>query len=1053
MPQLSSPLSPQNGSIWQLYYNAHAIGAPSEEYAPVCLARPSWATGVDGRDSYTLMPANSNQCEEGFTRIPSRADCVTAVSVINTNDPLFSGMHLSLTSPPIEAGSASTPKGCYLDTSTKEAHFNGHATGAPASGLAPICRRRKTWTCGQGGPSQAPGHNYALMDLAVNTCAPGYSPLDENGCSLAYQCGGAKEFGASNPCPGGSTCPGNLFKRITSGSMPKGCYHWSSSSPSNFGRVYYNNHATGGSHVAETQLVCRETPSWEGGGATFVQQRFNSATRLPTRSNNVWSSGCDLPGHVPIVSKAECQLAARHAVPTRGLAGPSGFGGDTPGGVAAARPHGCYLWDDRDYQRVGTAGGGSLYFNSNSNGVAHHANAAPICKRISTGVSRVLLPALNDGAFLALANSGIRSAVPPSIPHPYTDLANGGLSAAVTFGVDSVCDFDVNMALSSVGVTNLRGTTLTGVDNLDFHRTSTAYTVMLGANFAAAGITLRGNVRLRSSTCMFLPDIDVSGTFELTMGITAAASITATLELDQASQCLSARVTKLLVSDLRATVANNNAYTLTLNGIPNLFTRAVTPSVGRMSNAITSAVQAQASTSLALLAPTLSANCFLDVAHLALTELPPLDPFITSGIIGPSGFQCPTEYQMGFAEARWPRLGTAQSDTCPTFRIEPCLNSAQTAIREQMLEMLARHNLGMQDNAKWSEYDPSCATVGSRRIQLAEPLNALSNAAFDHLTCSGVPAEYERIHDAALTLGFGSFAFHATGGLSYTGDLDDVGIMCVAVSIYYAFAHRTSTPMFLTLGRDNDLDGTAETNVATYDMDALSQACSQDVVSILDPAGGKSAAQVCGDGGPPKWEGIGPRRSGAQVNPRTCAHSMAGCPRHRGDQAEPPLVHDDHSSRPHRDHQLLRPDRGHHHSPRRCPRNGRCHVDRPQEHVHPLIGPYLGWATDRQPQQDAQLRVREPPPDATDRLHLVRRRLHQLRQPRAQLRMRHHGAGRPARQQCGPRPPRPLALARRAGVQVRASDHRRPRVSPQEIKNPRGWIEPLARGLRGTWQG
>ena len=206
----------------------------------------------------------------------------------------------------------------------------------------------------------------------------------------------------------------------------------------------------------------------------------------------------------------------------------------------------------------------------------------------------------------------------------------------------------------------------------------------------------------------------------------------------------------------------------------------------------------------------------------------------------PFAWQCPnyalSSNQMGFTQTSWP---ANDGSTCQDFSADTCLADSSTSngtsltlmqLRAYSLCCLHSDNgkrgiLGssrstqrargyLADNSKWKEYSLSCANInlpdsswsqhavtpaggsGSSwhdpryTVQLAEPMNALSNKAFDHLTCEATVPSWGK--EAATMLGFGSFAFHAAGGGSFSGALDDVGMKLLISTMFATLAENTS---------------------------------------------------------------------------------------------------------------------------------------------------------------------------------------------------------------------------------------------------------------------
>ena len=185
-------------------------------------------------------------------------------------------------------------------------------------------------------------------------------------------------------------------------------------------------------------------------------------------------------------------------------------------------------------------------------------------------------------------------------------------------------------------------------------------------------------------------------------------------------------------------------------------------------------------------------------------------------------WQCPdysaAGLQMGNFDTNHAAWAANDGSSCPNFAVDTCLASANTnavsgavslmALRGDSLHCLGRMSIlgpdratqvarnALADNEKWQEYDPSCVrlTTGLQSpldaitVQLAEPKNALSNDAFDHLTCEATVPSWGK--EAATMLGFGSFAFHAAGGGSFSGALDDVGMKLLISTMFATLAEK-----------------------------------------------------------------------------------------------------------------------------------------------------------------------------------------------------------------------------------------------------------------------
>jgi hypothetical protein len=155
----------------------------------------------------------------------------------------------------------------------------------------------------------------------------------------------------------------------------------------------------------------------------------------------------------------------------------------------------------------------------------------------------------------------------------------------------------------------------------------------------------------------------------------------------------------------------------------------------------------------------------------------------------------------------------ASDGGCPAFPVEPCLGSVSTspltALREASLQCLeGTLNYPLVNNPSWQEFDEKCATFDmvsgtSFAVDIAEPRNALSNAAYDRLTCR---EESAGLHTSASLLGFGSFAFHAKGydeeaGLNtLTRKFDSVGMKCLTLSLFHSILVKTGSSTTISLG-------------------------------------------------------------------------------------------------------------------------------------------------------------------------------------------------------------------------------------------------------------
>jgi hypothetical protein len=118
------------------------------------------------------------------------------------------------------------------------------------------------------------------------------------------------------------------------------------------------------------------------------------------------------------------------------------------------------------------------------------------------------------------------------------------------------------------------------------------------------------------------------------------------------------------------------------------------------------------------------------------------------------------------------------------------LRAVSLACMQRAYELAGTHShpdTGRGDN-HWLEFGPTCAVIeyaGDRHLfTLAEPRNSISSLrAFDAATCVD-GAEF--VHQAGALLGWGSFAFHGTGGSEpWSGAFDNHGMKCVALHLIY----------------------------------------------------------------------------------------------------------------------------------------------------------------------------------------------------------------------------------------------------------------------------
>jgi hypothetical protein len=212
--------------------------------------------------------------------------------------------------------------------------------------------------------------------------------------------------------------------------------------------------------------------------------------------------------------------------------------------------------------------------------------------------------------------------------------------------------------------------------------------------------------------------------------------------------------------------------------------------------------------------PATIAGCLAKIEDAGLAEYAMLPPgWITDFS------QCPSPSMLNDASGKdklalWE--GEYLESECPAFPIDSCLgataNSPLAELRQSSLQCLESLDLALVDNPNWNEFDEKCAsftTVDGSNIEvaMAEPRNALSNAAYDHLVCrEGSPG----LHTSASLLGFGSFAFHAKGTIQSTDEtpgqnellhkFDLVGMKCLTISVFHAALVRTGTSTTVDIG-------------------------------------------------------------------------------------------------------------------------------------------------------------------------------------------------------------------------------------------------------------
>jgi len=171
-------------------------------------------------------------------------------------------------------------------------------------------------------------------------------------------------------------------------------------------------------------------------------------------------------------------------------------------------------------------------------------------------------------------------------------------------------------------------------------------------------------------------------------------------------------------------------------------------------------------------------------------------------------------------------LVSGEASNCPTFPVDSCLSTSLATLRGASLACLDQLDFPLVNNPNWGEYveGGKCATMmmddgTATAVTLVEPRNALSNSAYDHLTCR---TNSPGLHTSATLLGFGSFAFHAKGSNQTAREnkvlqtMDAVGMGCVTLSIFRDALMRTGTSTTISL---SDTAGQAR----SYDLDAIQQ--------------------------------------------------------------------------------------------------------------------------------------------------------------------------------------------------------------------------------------
>ena len=159
---------------------------------------------------------------------------------------------------------------------------------------------------------------------------------------------------------------------------------------------------------------------------------------------------------------------------------------------------------------------------------------------------------------------------------------------------------------------------------------------------------------------------------------------------------------------------------------------------------------------------------------------------------------------------------------------------AQQALRNASLSCLVRYanvtaDFGLRDSGSWEEYSPRCVSIGGEEFLAAEPLNAESSLAFDQIAC------HTELGPAASLLGFGSFAFHASGGHPLTGHWDVVPMNCLGATLVHLILERTKAPV-----------RSVTTAGITYDFTALAGSCAEDMAALVHACDLADDAMVTG---------------------------------------------------------------------------------------------------------------------------------------------------------------------------------------------------------------
>jgi hypothetical protein len=136
------------------------------------------------------------------------------------------------------------------------------------------------------------------------------------------------------------------------------------------------------------------------------------------------------------------------------------------------------------------------------------------------------------------------------------------------------------------------------------------------------------------------------------------------------------------------------------------------------------------------------------------------------------------------------------------------LRAASLACSQRSYELAGIHShpeTGTADNT-WTEYNPTCSVIeyagDNHLFTLAEPRNAISSLrGFDPVICVE-GAEFA--HQAAAYLGWGSFAYHGTGGPeAWSGAFDNHGMQCIALHLIHQV--KTAHPSLGSVADDFEM--------------------------------------------------------------------------------------------------------------------------------------------------------------------------------------------------------------------------------------------------------